>query len=71
MQQTISHFRQEADLLCSISESIHTDGWQDSVGDAFYRDIIQPMKEESSKMSTTMEDLTSALYRIKEEIDKI
>ena len=41
----------------------------DSVGDAFYRDIIQPMREESSKMSTAMEDLTSALYRIKEEID--
>lgn len=71
MQQTISHFKQEADSLCSISEAIHTDGWQDEVGDAFYRDIIDLMKDLSSNMATAMEDLSSTLYRIKEEIDRI
>ena len=71
MQQTISHFRQEANLLYSISEAIHTDGWQDELGDAFFRDIIGAMMDLSSNMATAMEDLSATLYRIKEEIDLI
>lgn len=70
MRQSINNFSQKSTQFSTLSEKVHGT-WQDSVGDAFYRDIIQPMKEESSKMSTAMEDLTSALYRIKEEIDKI
>ena len=71
MQQTIHQFRQETDLFYSISEDIHTDGWQDNIGETFYRDIIDPMKDLSYNMAAAMEDLSSALYRIKEEIDKI
>lgn len=70
MRQSINSFSLQSAQFSTLSETVYGT-WQDSVGDAFYRDIIQPMKEESSKMSTAMEDLTSALYRIKEEIDKI
>ncbi len=70
MRQLLNNFSQNSSQFGTLSETVNGT-WQDSVGDAFYRDIIQPMKEESSKMSTAMEDLTSALYRIKEEIDKI
>lgn len=70
MRQSINRYIQQNNQFGTLSEAVHGT-WQDSVGDAFYRDIIQPIKEESSKMSTAMEDLTSALYRIKEEIDKI
>lgn len=70
MRQLINKYIQQNNQFGSLSETIHGT-WQDSVGDAFYRDIIQPMKEESSRMATSMEDLTSTLYRIKEEIDKI
>lgn len=70
MKQSINRFTQQNNQFGTLSEIVHGT-WQDCVGDAFYRDIIQPMKEESSKMSTAMESLTLALYRIKEEIDKI
>lgn len=70
MRQSINNFTQNSTQFDTLSETVHGT-WQDSVGDAFYRDIIQPLKEESSKMSTAMEDLTSTLYRIKEEIDNI
>lgn len=70
MRQSINIFSQHSNQFGTLSETVHGT-WQDSVGDTFYRDIIQPMKEESSKISTAMEDLTSALYRIKEDIDKI
>lgn len=70
MRQSLNNFSQNSTQFGTLSETVRGT-WQDSVGDAFYRDIIQPMREESSKMSTAMEDLTSALYRIKEEIDKI
>lgn len=70
MRQTINDFRHNLSQMNQVSETVHG-SWQDNVGDAFYRDIIDPMKELSSNMATAMEDLSSTLYRIKEEIDKI
>lgn len=70
MKQAINDFRQSSNQFCQMSDSVHST-WQDNVGDAFYHDIIDPMKELSSNMATAMEDLSSTLYRIKEEIDRI
>ena len=70
MRQSINNFSRQSAQFGTLSDTVHGT-WQDSVGDAFYRDIIQPMKDESTRMTTAMEDLTSELYRIKKEIDKI
>lgn len=70
MRQSINNFSQHSNQFGTLSEMVHGT-WQDSVGDAFYRDIIQPMKEESSKMLTAMDELYSTLLNLKSEIDKI
>lgn len=70
MRQSLNNFSQHSNQFSTLSETVHGT-WQDSVGDAFYRDIIQPIKDESIKMTSAMEDLASSLYQIKAEIDKI
>lgn len=70
MRQSINRYIQQNNQFGTLSETVRGT-WQDSVGDAFYRDIIDPMKDLSSNMITAMEDLSSTLYRIKEEIDRI
>lgn len=45
--------------------------WQDSVGEAFYRDIIQPLKNEESGMEAAMETLLSKLEQLKTQIEAI
>lgn len=70
MKQSINNYTRQANQFSTLSDTIHG-SWQDNVGDAFYRDIINPIKDLSSNMVTAMEDLSSRLYQIKEEIDKI
>lgn len=70
MKSSINSFIQSSAGFSQVAGAVYNT-WQDNVGDAFYRDIIQPLKEESSKMSTAMDDMCSKLYRIKEEIEKI
>ena len=70
MRQSISNFVQSSSQMTQVSNTVRGT-WQDNVGDAFYRDIIDPMKDLSSNMATAMENLSSTLYQIKEEIDKI
>lgn len=70
MIQSINNYRQNNIQFSQLADSVRST-WQDDVANVFYRDIIQPMQNEASMMSTNMEDLSSTLYRIKDEIDMI
>ena len=56
--------------MLSVSGNVRST-WNDVVGEAFYRDIIEPLKEQSSEMTTAMHELHSTLLNLKSEIDKI
>lgn len=70
MRQSINRYIQQNNQFGTFSETV-LGTWQDSVGDVFFREIMEPMKDESIRMTTAMEDLSSTLYRIKDEIDMI
>ena len=70
MKQTINAFRQDNARLKEISSSVRVT-WRDNVADAFYRCIVDPLNTEASAMTSSMENLTSTLYNIKEQIDSI
>ena len=70
MKQSISDFQHQSSQMLSVSGNVRST-WNDVVGEAFYRDIIEPLKEQSSEMTTAMDELHSTLLNLKSEIDKI
>lgn len=57
------HFSTESDAARAI--------WCDAVGDAFYRDIIFPLKENANELEVAMEELSTKLNEISKQIKKI
>ena len=70
MRQFIMNFKNDTEQFNMIADAIRT-SWQDSVGEAFYRDIIQPLKDEEPGMVTAMETLSFSLEQLKTQIDAI
>ena len=70
MRQSTISFNNQVAQFSATADAIKT-SWQDNVGDAFYRDIIQPLKEESARMETAMQALPQKLEQIKTQIDAI
>lgn len=70
MRQSISNFKSQTAQFSATADAIKA-SWQDNVGDAFYRDIIQPIKEESARMEMAMQALSSKLEQLKMQIDAI
>ena len=70
MRASINHFEQSEHTFST--QSLHTsESWRDNVGNAFYRDIVEPIKQEAIEMKTAMNDLVNELELIKTEIDAI
>ena len=70
MRQFIMNFKNDAEQFNMTADAIRT-SWQDNVGEAFYRDIIQPLKDEEPEMLTAMETLSFNLEQLKTQIDAI
>lgn len=70
MKQSINNFQHQTSQMLSVSGDVRNT-WRDNVGEAFYRDIIQPLKEQSTEMTSAMDELCSTLLELKSEIDKI
>ncbi len=70
MRDSINNFRQGSGKLDQVSDLVHV-SWRDSIAENFYRDIVTPMKEESTAIAMAMDDLASTLEMIKEKIDSI
>lgn len=70
MRQSINNFKNNAEQFNMTADAIRAT-WQDSVGEAFYRDIIQPLKNEESGMEAAMETLLSKLEQLKTQIEAI
>lgn len=70
MRDSINNFRQGSGQLDQTADSVRT-SWRDGIADNFYRDIVTPMKEESTAMAAAMDDLTETLEMIKDKIEEI
>lgn len=70
MRQSIELFRTHLSQFSATADVVKA-SWQDNIGDAFYRDIIQPLKQESAEMVATMQGLPPVLEHIKSQIDAI
>ena len=70
MRQSTINFNNQATQFSATADAIKA-SWQDSVGDAFYRDIIHPLKEEAARMETAMQALPPKLEQLKTQIDAI
>ena len=70
MRQSINNFNNQAAQFGSTADAIRT-SWQDNLGDAFYRDIIQPLKNDVPGMEAAMTRLQSQLEQLKSQIDAI
>lgn len=70
MRQSINSFRNNVRQFKSTADAIRP-SWPDNVGDAFYRDIIQPLKAEAERLEPHMEELIVTLEQLKPQIDAI
>lgn len=70
MRDSINNFRKGSGQLDQVSDSVHV-SWRDSIAENFYRDIVTPMKEESTAIAMAMDDLASTLEMIKDKIEEI
>ncbi len=70
MRQSINSFRNNVRQFNSNADAIRP-SWPDNVGNAFYRDIIQPLKAEAERLEPHMEELIVTLEQLKPQIDAI
>lgn len=70
MRQSISNFKSQTAQFSATADAIKA-SWQDNVGDAFYRDIIRPLKEGADQLEPAMQALPPKLEQIKTQIDAI
>ena len=70
MRTDINIFRNSMGCIDNIGHEIKN-GWNDTVGETFARDIIQPAAECTRDMDAAMSALADKLERIKTEIDRI
>jgi hypothetical protein len=70
MRQSTINFNNQAMQFSASADAIKA-SWQDSVGDAFYRDIIRPLKEAAEQLEPAMQALPPKLEQLKIQIDAI
>ena len=70
MRQSINNFKNYSTQFNAIADAIRS-SWQDNVGEAFYRDVIQPLKDEEPGMESAMQNLLYKLEQLKIQIDAI
>ena len=70
MNQCISSFELTRTEFEKVSISVQS-GWNDEVMNHFYNEIIYPMQADAKQIKSSMDELSAALQRIKEEIDSI
>lgn len=70
MRQSTINFNNQIAHFSATADAIKA-SWQDNVGDAFYRDIIRPLKEAAKQLEPAMHALPSKLEQLKTQIDAI
>lgn len=70
MRSSINNYRDNIKQFVASSDALKP-SWTDEVGDAFYRDIVNQLKEESARMETAMQTLLTELEQLKIQIDEI
>ena len=70
MRPSITNYKGNIAQFLASSNALRP-SWPDVVGDAFYRDIIQPLVEEASKLEPAMQALPPKLEQLKTQIDAI
>ena len=70
MRSSINDYRGNITQFASTSDALRS-SWSDEVGDAFYRDIIQPLKEAAERLEPAMQALPPKLEQLKTQIDAI
>lgn len=70
MRSSINNFRGNITQFAASSDSLRP-SWSDEVGDAFYRDIIEPLKEEAERLEPALQALPPQLEQLKIQIDAI
>ena len=70
MRSSINNYRDNIKQFVASSDVLMS-SWTDNVGDAFYREIINQLKEESARMETAMQTLITELEQLKIQIDEI
>ena len=70
MRQSTINFNNQTAQFSAAADAIKA-SWQDNVGDAFYRDIIRPLKEAAEQLEPAMQALPPKLEQIKTQIDAI
>ncbi len=70
MKSSLNNFNSNIMRFSETSNSLRP-SWDDEIGDAFYRDIIQPLKAEAERLEPHMEELIVTLEQLKPQIDAI
>lgn len=70
MRLSINEYRGNITQFAATSDALRP-SWPDAVGDAFYRDIIEPLKEEAERLEPAMQALPPKLEQLKIQIDAI
>ena len=70
MRQSKNNFNNQATQFSKSADRIKA-YWPDEVGDAFYRDVINQLKDEAARLETAMQTLLSKLEQLQMQIDEI
>lgn len=70
MRSSINDYRGNITQFATTADALRP-YWPDAVGDAFYRVIIEPLKEEAERLVPAMQALPPKLEQLKTEIDAI
>lgn len=70
MRSSINNYRGNITQFAAASDALKP-SWPDEVGDAFYRDIIRPLKEAAEQLEPAMQALPPKLEQLKIQIDAI
>lgn len=70
MRSSLSNYRSNITQFEATSDALRP-SWPDEVGDVFYRDIIQPLKEAAERLEPAMQALPPKLEQLKTQIDVI
>lgn len=70
MRSSINNYRGNITQFAAAADALKS-SWPDEVGDAFYRDIIRPLKEAVEQLEPAMQALPPKLEQLKIQIDAI
>ncbi len=70
MRSSINNYKGNITQFAATSDALKP-SWSDEVGDAFYRDIIRPLKEAAEQLEPAMQALPPKLEQLKTQIDAI